>query len=266
VGIEALKYGFLGIVQGLTEFLPVSSQGHLLIAYRFLGLTENIAFDTVVHLATALAAAIYFWPEILSLLRFTNHDSRKRLGLVLVATVITGVLGVGFKDFFEALFADFRYVGPFFVVTGMVILLGEWLGSSSKGHVARKEEQMNWKDACLIGLAQGAAIIPSLSRSAMTISAGLACGLERRLAARFAFIIAIPAIAGAGLLQSKAIFKAGTAGIGLFPLLLGFLFALIFGWLAIKFLMGLIERVSLRGFAYYCLVLGVLVIIAAAII
>lgn len=122
---------------------------------------------------------------------------------------------------------------------------------------------MNWRDACLIGLAQGAAIIPSLSRSAMTISAGLACGLERKLAARFAFIIAIPAIAGAGLLQSKAILKAGTTGIGLFPLLLGFLAALVSGWLAIKFLMGVIERVSLRGFAYYCVAIGLVVTVWA---
>ncbi|MFA5112868.1 MAG: undecaprenyl-diphosphate phosphatase [Candidatus Margulisiibacteriota bacterium] len=266
MGIEALKYGFLGLVQGLTEFLPVSSQGHLLIAYRFFGLTENLAFDTVVHLATALAAAAYFWRDLMAMLRVTSRESRKMLGLVLVATVITGVLGIGFKDFFEALFADFRYVGPFFIVTGMVILLGEWLGTRYQGLGTRGEERMNWQDACLIGLAQGAAIIPSLSRSAMTISAGLACGLERRLAARFAFIIAIPAIAGAGLLQSKAIFKAGTIGIGAWPLLLGFLAALISGWLAIKLFMTLIERTSIRVFAYYCIVLGLAVMLIGALV
>jgi undecaprenyl-diphosphatase len=220
-----------------------------------MGLTENLAFDTVVHLATALAAVIYFWRDLLELLTVR----RRLLWLVILATVITGLIGVGFKDFFEALFADFRWVGPFFMVTGVVILIGEWLGSRVKGQGSRKEERMNWKDACLIGLAQGAAIVPSLSRSAMTISAGLALGLERKLAARFAFIIAIPAIAGAGLLQSKAIFKAGTMGIGFWPLLFGFFAALLSGWLAIKFLMTLIERVSLRGFAYYCLVLGLAV-------
>ncbi|MCU0641733.1 MAG: undecaprenyl-diphosphate phosphatase [Candidatus Margulisbacteria bacterium] len=259
MGVEALKYALLGIVQGLTEFLPISSQGHLLLVYRLFGLTENIAFDTVVHLATALAAALYFWRDLVELLTVR----RRLLWLVLLATVITGVLGVGFKDFFEALFADFRYVGPFFMVTGGVILLGEFLGSRVKGQGSRREDKMNWRDACLIGLAQGAAIIPSLSRSAMTISAGLACGLERKLAARFAFIIAIPAIAGAGLLQSKAILKAGTTGIGLFPLLLGFLAALVSGWLAIKFLMGVIERVSLRGFAYYCVAIGLVVTVWA---
>ena len=247
-----MKFIILGLVQGLTEFLPVSSQGHLLIAYRLLHLTENLAFDTVVHLATALAAALYFYRDIIEL--FTKR--RKLLWLVLLATVITGVLGIGFKDFFESLFADFRYVGPFFIVTGLVILLGEWLGKGS-----RKEEAMNWKDSVLIGLAQAAAIVPSLSRSAMTISAGLACGLDRSLAARFAFILAIPAIGGAGLLQSKAIFKAGTIGIGVWPLLLGFISAFISGWLAIKFLMSIIERMSLRPFAYYCLAIGLLVLV-----
>ncbi|MFA4844767.1 MAG: undecaprenyl-diphosphate phosphatase [Candidatus Margulisiibacteriota bacterium] len=252
-----MEYLLLGIVQGLTEFLPVSSQGHLLIVYRFLHLTENIAFDTVVHLATALAAAIYFYRDIIEL--FTVR--RKLLWLVLLATVVTGVLGLGFKDFFEALFADFRYVGPFFIVTGIVILLGEWIGTRYQVPGTRDEGGMSWKDAALIGLAQGAAIIPSLSRSAMTISAGLACGLERRTAARFAFIIAIPAIAGAGLLQSKAILKAGTLGIGFWPLLIGFLAAFLSGLLAIKFLMELISRTKLNYFAYYCLALGLIVLV-----
>ena len=246
-----MKYLFLGIIQGLTEFLPVSSQGHLLLASRFLQLPENIAFDTVLHLATALAAALYFRREISEL--FTSR--RRLLWLMVVATFFTGVLGVVFKDWFESLFANFFYVGPFFIVTGLVILLGEWLGKGNK-----TEAKMGIKEASVIGIAQGLAIIPSLSRSAMTISAALACGLERSLAARFSFIIAIPAILGAGLIQSKAIFKMGTMGLGLWPLVIGFLAAFLSGLLAIRLFMTLIEKTSIRIFAYYCLVLGLIVI------
>lgn len=247
-----MKYIFLGIVQGLTEFIPISSQGHLLIFERFFNLSVNLAFDTTVHLATALAAIIYFYKDIIEL--FTVN--RKLLGLVLVATFFTGVLGIAFKDFFESMFSAFIYVGPFFIVTGLLILVGEWLGKGKRGM-----REMNLIDASIIGLAQGVAIIPSLSRSAATISAALACNLERRLAARFSFIISIPAILGAGLLQSKAIVKAGTIGIGFWPLSLGFFAALISGWLAIKLFMQIIEKTNIRIFAYYCFVIGASVII-----
>ncbi|MDD4179234.1 MAG: undecaprenyl-diphosphate phosphatase [Candidatus Margulisbacteria bacterium] len=246
-----MKYLFLGIVQGLTEFLPVSSQGHLMLAYRWLGLAENIAFDTVLHLATALAAALYFRREIIQL--FASR--RRLLWLMVVATFFTGVLGLVFKDWFESLFSNFFYVGPFFIATGLVILLGEWLGKGNK-----TEAKMGVKEASVIGLAQGLAIIPSLSRSAMTISAALACGLERSLAARFSFIIAIPAILGAGLIQSKAIIKTGTMGIGLAPLAIGFMASFLAGLLAIRFFMAIIEKTSIRIFAYYCLALGLIVI------
>lgn len=250
-----MKYILLGIVQGLTEFLPVSSQGHLMLVCRFLGLTENIAFDTILHLATALAATIYFRNEIIEL--FTKKH--KLLWLAVVATFFTGVLGMAFKDFFESLFSNFYYVGPFFIVTGLVILLGDWIG---KGR--RAEADMNIKDASIIGIAQGLAIIPSLSRSAMTISAALACNLDRKFAASFSFIIAIPAILGAGLIQSKAIVKAGTIGIGLIPILFGFIASFISGWIAIKLFMNIIQRMSLKWFAYYCFVVGLIVIILNA--
>ncbi len=245
-----MEYVLLGLIQGLTEFLPVSSQGHLLLVYRFLHLTENIAFDTVLHLATALAAIVYFRRDIIELLT----SNRRLLWLVAVATIFTGLIGLGFKDFFESLFQAFEYVGPFFIVTGLVILAGEW-----RGHGQRGERKANFFDAALIGIAQGISIIPSLSRSATTISASLGLNLERKFAARFSFLISIPAILGAGLIQSKAIVAAGTIGIGAGPLALGFLAAFISGWFAIKIFMDIIQRTSLRVFAYYCFSLGVAV-------
>ncbi|OGC35627.1 hypothetical protein A2311_03495 [candidate division WOR-1 bacterium RIFOXYB2_FULL_48_7] len=247
-----MEYFVLGIVQGLTEFLPVSSQGHLLIFERLFNLQVNIAFDTVVHLGTALAAIVYFWRDIWELLTVKH----RLLGLVMVSTAITGVLGVAFKDYFEALFANFFFVGPFFVLTGLLIMAGEKLGKGNRG-----EAKFNFIDAAIIGLAQGAAIVPSLSRSGTTIAAALACNLERDLAARFSFLISIPAILGAGLLQSKAIIKTGTIGLGAWPLILGFTASFISGLLAIRIFMELVRRASLRWFAYYCLALGIVLLL-----
>ena len=248
-----MKYLFLGVIQGLTEFLPVSSSGHLVIFQALLNIPENIAFDTIVHLATALALIIYFWKDLLSLLL---PENRKLLGLLAVSTAITAVLGFGFKDFFESLFSSVRAVGFFLTLTGVVILLGEWRAKGDKG-----VEKMTLWDAVLIGLAQAAAIAPGLSRSGTTISAGLARNLDRRLAARFSFLLAIPAILGAGLLQTRAIIKAGEIGIGFGLLLAGFLGALISGWIAINFFMNLIQKIRLRVFAYYCFVIGASVIL-----
>jgi undecaprenyl-diphosphatase len=247
-----MKYIVLGIIQGLTEFLPVSSSGHLVIFQTLFKVPYSIAFDVVVHLATALAVMVYFWKDILEL--FTSK--RKMLWLILVGTVFTGILGLGFKDFFESLFSSVFAVGWFLLLTGLVIVLAEWIG---KGR--RKLEEMNIWDAILIGLAQGCAIAPGLSRSGTTISASLARNLDRTLAARFSFLLSVPAILGAGLVQSKAIIKAGTIGIGVWPLILGFIAAFVSGWIAIKIFMNIIQKTSIRVFAYYCFVVGIIVLI-----
>ncbi|KPJ65766.1 hypothetical protein AMJ44_09525 [candidate division WOR-1 bacterium DG_54_3] len=247
-----MKYVLLGIIQGLTEFLPVSSSGHLVIFQTLFKVPYSIAFDVVVHLATALAVVVYFWRDILEL--FTSK--RKMLWLIMVGSIFTGILGLTFKDFFESLFSSVFAVGWFLLLTGLIIVLAEWIG---KGR--RKLEEMNIWDAVLIGLAQGCAIAPGLSRSGTTISASLARNLDRNLAARFSFLLSIPAILGAGLVQSKEIIKAGTVGIGLWPLILGFIAAFISGWIAIKIFMNIIQRMSIRGFAYYCFVVGILVLL-----
>ncbi len=247
-----MKYILLGIIQGLTEFLPVSSSGHLVIFQRLLDLPHSIAFDVIVHLATALAVVVYFWKDIIDILL----SKRKMIWLLIVGTIITGIIGIAFKDFFESLFSSVRAVGGFLIVTGIIIMLGEWWGKGK-----RNLEQMNIWDAILIGLAQGCAIAPGLSRSGATISASLGRNLNRSLAARFSFLLSIPAIAGAGLLQSKEIIKAGMVGIGIWPLVLGFIAAFISGLIAIKIFMSVIQKTSIRGFAYYCFIIGILIFI-----
>jgi undecaprenyl-diphosphatase len=255
-----VKYFLLGIIQGLTEFLPVSSSGHLVIFQSLLQVPHSIAFDVVVHLATALAVVIYFRGDILKILNPRSEIRTRNLLLyILVGTVFTGILGIGFKDFFESLFSSLSAVGFFLLLTGVVIVLAEWLG---KGR--RKLEDMNVWDAVLIGLAQGCAIAPGLSRSGTTISASLARNLDRTLAARFSFLLSVPAILGAGLLQSRAIIKAGTVDLGVWPLALGFISAFVSGWFAIKIFMGIIQRTSIRGFAYYCFAVGGLILVLSA--
>ena len=252
-----MKYVLLGIIQGLTEFLPVSSSGHLVIFQSLLAVPHSIAFDVVVHLATALAVVVFFWKDIIKILDPRSEiRTRKLLLYLIIGTIFTGILGLGFKDFFESLFSSVFAVGCFLILNGTFILLGEWIGKGK-----RKLEDMNIWDAVLIGLAQGCAIAPGLSRSGTTISASLGRNLDRTLAARFSFLLSVPAILGAGLIQSKTIIKAGTIGIGLGPLLLGFAAAFISGWFAIKIFMNIIQRTSIRAFAYYCFAIGIIVVI-----
>ena len=252
-----MKYLLLGIIQGLTEFLPVSSSGHLVIFQSLFDLPHSIAFDVVVHLATALAVIVYFWRDILEILNPKSEIRTKKLLLYLIiGTIFTGILGLTFKDFFESLFSSVFAVGWFLLLTGLIIVLAEWIGKGK-----RKLEEMNCWDAVLIGLAQGCAIAPGLSRSGTTISASLARNLDRNLAARFSFLLSVPAILGAGLVQSQAIINAGTIGIGIWPLVLGFIAAFISGWAAIKIFMNIIQKMSIRGFAYYCFGIGIFILI-----
>jgi undecaprenyl-diphosphatase len=251
-----MKYVILGIIQGLTEFLPVSSSGHLVIFQTLLNVPYSIAFDVVVHLATALAVMVYFWRDILEILNPKSEIRTKKLLLYLIiGTIFTGILGITFKDFFESLFSSLLAVGGFLILTGIIIVLAEWAGKGK-----RSLEEMNIWDAVLIGLAQGCAIAPGLSRSGTTISASLARNIDRTLAARFSFLLSIPAILGAGLIETKEIIQAGTTGIGLWPLALGFAAAFVSGWIAIKIFMNIIQRTSIRVFAYYCFIAGIIIL------
>jgi undecaprenyl-diphosphatase len=252
-----MKYILLGIIQGLTEFLPVSSSGHLVIFQTLFDLPYSIAFDIVVHLATALAVIVYFWRDILKILNPKSQiQTRKLLLFIIIGTIFTGILGLGFKDFFESLFSSVFAVGWFLLLTGLIIVLAEWVGKAKRGL-----GDMGIWDAILIGLAQGCAIAPGLSRSGATISASLARNLDRTLAARFSFLLSVPAILGAGLVQAPKILEAGATDAGLWSLILGFIAAFISGWIAIKIFMNIIQRTSIRFFAYYCFVVGIIVLI-----
>jgi undecaprenyl-diphosphatase len=259
----------------LTEFLPVSSSGHLVIFQKLLGLPHDLVFDAFVHLATALAVFLFFYRDIIGILkgffigifRILKGESKflelyrtevqfRMSCLLLAATFVTGILGLSFKDYFEALFSSPRAAGSFLILTAVLIFVAEIMPKGKK-----EIGQMTVLDALVIGLFQGFAIAPGISRSGATISAGLMRGVKRDLSARFAFILAIPAILGANLMQLPKAFSSTFQGDCMFTLCMGAIAAFVSGYFAIKVFMDIIQKMSIRGFAYYCLAAGFLVII-----
>jgi len=269
-----MEYLILGLVQGITEFLPVSSSGHLVIFTKLFGLPTDLFFDALVHVATALAVVIYFRKDVwnlikgffLGLLQAVRIRSIKKVYyesvyfklscLILVATFATGIIGISFQDYFEGWFNSLLHVGYFLLLTGGLILLAEKVGTGKK-----KEKEFTKMDALLIGAAQGAAIAPGLSRSGTTISMALLRDLDRNLAARFSFILSLPAILGAILFQGKSLLEDGIGEISMFPYVLGFVAAFISGLIAIRIFMLMIQKISLRPFAYYCFAVGIIVLV-----
>lgn len=266
-----MKYVILGLIQGLTEFLPVSSSGHLVIFQKLLNVSAGIPFDITVHLATLLAVIIYFRRDLIEIIKqfFASFFKifRREIGfveaynsieyfrlawLLLLATMVTAVIGYKFSDFFENLFSSTKAVGSFLILTGIIIFIAEAFPKGKKDI-----QKMNLWDSFVIGLAQAAAIAPGLSRSGTTVSASLMRGLNRELAARFSFLLSIPIILGAGIFEIKKIADAPD----LWPLLLGAVSAFLSGYLAIWAFMGIISKGSIRGFAYYCAAIGIAVLI-----
>ncbi len=253
----------LGIIQGLTEFLPVSSSGHLVVLQDWLGFNpdspEMLAFDVVSHLGTLLAVAVVFGQQIRKLLTTRQHAPRI-LGLGLAATLITGIIGLSCKGWFESLFAHTRLVGTAFIATGVVLF------ATSRARRPRKGwKQFGFWAAGLVGLAQAVAIIPGISRSGLTICVAMLLGLRRRWAAQFSFLIAAPAIIGATILELKHFFEASSADqISDFTgsLVIGGLVAFVVGLLALLLLLQMVQRSRLHWFSYYVWPLGLYVMLA----
>lgn len=258
----------LGLVQGATEFLPISSSGHLVLVPWFLGWEDpGLAFDTFLHLGTLVAVLAYFRRDLWSLALAWAGSLRKRglddpqarvAWLIIWGTLPAVVMGFTLKDLFERLFAAPVWVSILLLVTGLLLFLGE--------RVRRSEGRMKsltWLDALIVGLAQGVAIAPGVSRSGATISAGLWRGLGREEAARFSFLLATPAILGANLLQLWGLARVSGAGEVAPTLLLGFLAAAVSGYLAIRFFLGFLKRRSLHPFSLYCWLLGTLTLLLA---
>jgi undecaprenyl-diphosphatase len=244
----------LGVVQGLTEFLPVSSSGHLVLVANILSVEPDIPFDILLHFATLTAVVVFFYKDIFRIIKAFIYDRSMenpdyKIGLLLIAASIpTAIIGFALKDIFEAMFSSLFYVGCFLLLTGALITIAEKFSKPNKNI-----ERTSFIDALIVGLAQGCAIAPGLSRSGTTVSSSLLLGFDRELAARFSFLLSIPAILGASIFKAKYIMH----DLSLITII-GALAAAITGYLAIYLFMKLIRRQSIMPFAFYCLFVGLL--------
>lgn len=262
----------LGIVQGLTELLPVSSSAHLVITQAYLpGFQQpGVLFDVTVHLGTLLSVVVFFWRDLLRLARSLlpvragnplpaaeAAASRRTILLLLGATLVTGTMGILGKDAVHRLFASVTIAASMLFVTGLLLFLSDRIPEAR-----RREDAMTVRDGLVIGFVQGVALVPGISRSGSTIAAGLFLGVQREAAARFSFLLSIPAILGAVVLESPYIshLAAGDA----LPYAAGFAAAAIAGLASLKFLFRVLHRGGLRMFAYYCWCVGSLALAAQA--
>ncbi len=258
--IEALV---LGLVQGLTEYLPVSSSGHLAIGSALFGVEgeENLTFTIVVHVATVLSTLVVLWKEIAWIFsglaeRKLNRETRY-VGNIVVSMIPIGIVGVFFKDQVEEIF------GSGLLVVGCCLLVTAALLAFSSYYKPRQKADISTRDAFIIGLAQACAVLPGLSRSGSTIATGLLLGNDKARLAQFSFLMVIPPILGEALLDGMKLMKgeAIAGDIPLLSLLVGFLAAFISGCLACKWMINIVKRGKLIYFALYCALVGAAVLI-----
>ncbi|MBU2035108.1 MAG: undecaprenyl-diphosphate phosphatase [Candidatus Omnitrophica bacterium] len=243
-----IKYIILGITQGLTEFLPVSSSGHLVIMQRILGLPgEELVLSVVLHLGTVLAILVFLYKDIIKLFR-----NFKLVLLILLVTVITGAIGISGKDFFKSLFSGPEYSVLGLLATGIILILTKKI----RGH---GREDLNFKDALILGFTQAIAIIPGISRSGITISTLLFRGLSPDVVFRFSFLASIPVILGAALLEVKDISLSFQGHVS--NLIAGFIFSFLAGIIALLLLRRIILNAKFHYFGYYCIIVALLILL-----
>ncbi len=261
--MELIKSIILGIIQGLTEFLPVSSSGHLVIAEHFMRFDKpDMSFDVLLHFGTLLAILIYFRKDIVKLLASLNpaardeetRDNRRILLYLAVGTVPIGLVGVLLKDQIECLFSNPIIAASMLFLTGAVVLVSDLV--RSRGIQMGK---MGLLRGILIGIGQALAIVPGISRSGMTISSGLFAGLKRDDAARYAFLLAIPAILGATVLDIGALFAIEPHYV--IRYIAGTVAAFISGYMVISLLLTMVRKQKMKYFFFYCWAVAIVTII-----
>ncbi|MBF0510379.1 MAG: undecaprenyl-diphosphate phosphatase [Deltaproteobacteria bacterium] len=265
--MNMFKAVIFGIIHGITEFLPIGSSAHLVIFQQFLGVVEpDVLFDVCLHLGTLLAVAAFYRRQVAELFTevwwtFRNVGQRKELEtafntrpalraaiLIIIGTIPTGIIGVTLMHQFEVLFPSLLGVGLALIITGLILLGTYWMPNSS-----RRMYRMGMLDAVIIGMVQGFAVAPGISRSGSTIAAALYLGLNRRVAAIFSFLLSIPSILGALILK---LHESHHTALGPGPILTGTLVAALVGYLTLKLLVKVIDQGRLWLFAPYCLLVG----------
>ena len=273
--IEAI---LLGIVQGLTEFLPVSSSGHLAIGKALFGIeTADLSFEVIVHAATVLATIVVFWKDILALLqglfKFKFNAETRYICLILLSMIPVFIVGMFFKDKVESIFGSgLLVVGFALLVTAFLLFLSETLevrravqipgqAGNDGSQAGNGGQKMTWKSALWMGLAQAVAVIPGLSRSGSTIATGLICGVKKEEVTRFSFLMVLIPILGEAFLDVVG-GDFVQSSVGVLPLILGFLAAFVSGLFACRVMIAMVKKARLRWFALYCAIVGLICIVS----
>lgn len=243
-----ISYILLGIIQGVTEFLPVSSSGHLLIMQKVLGMSgEEIALSVVLHLGTICALIIFFFKDILAALR-----NLRLLFFIIIVTIITGTVGILGKGFFESLFSSVRLAALALILTGIVLIL-------TKKFMHAKRDILDIQDVTILGFAQAIAIIPGISRSGITISALLFRKIDRETSFKFSFLASIPVILGASFLEAQKIDFALKTNFKNF--ILGFIFSFLSGLFSLWILKLVVRKAKFHFFGYYCIFIAIITLL-----
>lgn len=263
----------LGLVQGLAEFLPISSSGHLALLQQWFGIEEDnvLLFAVLLHVGTLISVFIVYWRDIWELivelfitikdictgkgLRLQERPVRKLGVMIIVATIPTAIIGFLFNDFFDSLYTSVIPIGIGLIITGIFLTVAEKMGDSNRGI-----KQMNCRNALFIGVVQGIAICPGISRSGSTLFGSLICNLDRKFAVKFVFLISIPSILGSAILEAPAAIESGMEMAQLGPVIAGMVVAAISGLVAIKTMIKLVSNKKLNYFSYYVWALGLVVI------
>ena len=264
----------LGLIQGLAEFLPISSSGHLALMQQWFGIEEDkvLLFAVLLHVGTLVSVFIVYWKDVWELIKelgltirdiFTGRGLRiqerptRKLGvMIIVATIPTGIIGILFNDFFNSLYNSVIPIGIGLIITGFLLILAERMGSASRGI-----QQMNYRNALFIGTVQGIAICPGISRSGSTLFGSLMCNLDRKFAVKFVFLISIPSILGSAVMEAPAAIQSGLEPGQLGPILVGMAVAAISGLVAIKTMIKIVSDKKLSYFSYYVWILGLIVVV-----
>ena len=264
----------LGLVQGLAEFLPISSSGHLALLQQAFGIHEDkvLLFAVLLHVGTLISVFIVYWKDIWELivelcltirdlctgkgLRLAERPIRKLGVMIIVATIPTAIIGLVFSDFFDSLYNSVIPIGVGLIITGFLLIFAEKKGEGNRGI-----QQMNFRNAIFIGLVQGVAICPGISRSGSTLFGSLICNLDRKFAVKFVFLISIPSIHGSAVLEAPAALEAGVTAAEVGPVLVGMLVAAVSGLVAIKTMIKIVSDKKLSYFSYYVWALGLFVVL-----
>ncbi len=259
----------LGLVQGLTEFLPVSSSGHLAIGKALLGVepSGDLIFEVTVHAATVLATIVVFrkqiWKLLCGLFKFQYNDETDYIAKLVVSMIPVFIVGMFFKDTVEAAFSSLRVVGICLLVTAVLLTFSDWMSSRVAAAVKPARGGISFWQAFVIGIGQACAVLPGLSRSGTTISTGLLCGVKRESMAQFSFLMVLVPILGETFLDVVG-GEMAASSVGALPLLLGFLAAFFSGLFACRVMIALVRKAQLKWFGLYCALAGLLVLIFLA--